>query len=418
MLKIYTTILLTLLLFSHSMGQGPSIVIQRVKTCIEPAYDFVNNCIEQRVIYRNKSYVKLYYLGHLRHSVLKKKHRLYYARVNADSSLSHRRVYWKRALRRDSIIGKYYTLILAKDYDNYTLYYKEKKKQCDLCANEEKILYLDEPVPKTVKRDPIIFNNAFYKHPLLKPNYLRIKINKQFIPHPELYFEDSLKLEKVKWKEPRWREKGYYYALIPVTRNNLGTKVGPIVYKEQIHCPYEPKPSPPTFNVNPDRSVGNYFSGLKMDMSFIPHIQSQFVSLGYHKRFNRQSLNLSLQYSSSHLITPRVQYQFYLINKRNYNHLRYRYNASYYDYFTLKEIQPLTYTQLYLGTEYIMGKINEEWSAFQRLYIGYNKQVGYLNIYMNYGVNGVFNQLPRTTRYLELGLKINIPLKRQPLVQI
>lgn len=418
MLKFYLAILLTFHSFTSGLGQGNSITIQRIKTCIEPAYEFINNSIELNITYRNKAYVKLYYLGHLKYSELKKTHKLYYAHFNTDSTLSQRRVAWRRVPRKDSIAGKYYCLIPAKDYSIYKIYYKEKTKVCDLCADEEKILYLDQPIPQRIKRDPIIYERSAYRHPLLKPNYLSIKIKKDYIPYPELYYEDSLKLKKINWKEPWWRKKGYYYALIPATRNSYGTKVGPIVYKQQNHCPYEPMPSLPSYFVNADRFIGNYFSGLRMDIGMIPKLQSQFISLGYHYRFNRQSLNLSLSYTTTSSLFPRLQYQFYLFNKRNYNHFRYNWNIVYKAPLSYRDIINPTNTQVYIGTESFLGKTGKDWVAFQRLYLGYNKQIDYFNFYINYGINSKISKNARTTRYLELGLKVNIPVKRRQLIRI
>ena len=353
-------------------------------------------------------------MGHLKYYDLRKVHKLYYARFNADSTLSQRPVLWRRASSRDSIPGKYYTQILAKDYDNYKLFYKTKSKACDLCADEEKILYLEQKINEKVIYDPIIYKRGYYKFPLLRPNKVRVKIYKRYITNPDEYFEDSLKLERVVWKEPKWRKKGYYHALLPVTRNEFGRKIGPVVYRSLIHCPYETPPTPPAIFVDPNSEIGNYFSGFKADYGFHLNQQKQFYSLGYHKRFKRQSINLSLQYTSENNFFPRIQYQFYLLNFRHYKHLFF-YEPSYIrSQRLIRKSYLQTYTQLYIGTEYFTGKVNEEWISFQRIYLGVNKQLGYLNLYANTGFSGIFNQLPRTSTYLEIGIKLNIPPIRSP----
>lgn len=408
MLKLYTTILLFFSVMAIGLTQNNSIRIQRTKTCITPAYEILNHCVIEPVEQYNRSYVRIYLFTDrdwYSNEKLYTHKNVYYAHKRPDSTISHRKVRWKRARYRDNPFACLYVQIKTEDFNIHQLYYKKDAKVCDECGDREEIIYLDESVNQEIKEDGLVHDYSTFIYPLFRPNKVKLRIHKAFISEFEKYYTDSLGKNPVAWETKKFGKKNYYFLTLDVERSRAGTKLAPIVYRRVAQCPSDTLIHRPNNYVLSNRYKGNYFSGWKADIGARSPENNYYLSFGYHKKLKLQSINLSLQYASTRLLTPRFQYQFYFLNLRSYNHLSYHntHNSQFYI---------PHFTQGYLGAEIFYRKQKQQILFTQRYYLGFNQQYGYVNFFINGGYALHNDQSKRMIRYLEFGVKYNLPKRR------
>lgn len=413
-------LLLFLLIYCHnSIWSQISIYINRKQTCVRTATSLLNNCVIKDIKKGSINYKRVI-LPIASKPLIRKTNNNYYAHLNLDSSITFRKIRWKKS-RYKFNSGESYLYIDIKnvDFEIHQIFEKKEMKECEYCYQDKKIVYLDSSVQMKPTLDKFSLYNSEYKYAILQPKMAIVRIDSNYISDGTKYYWDPELKNEIKWKKGR---NHYSEARIPVERTKNIQLNKPRIYRQLTYCPDQRKmdsiellenkwPQIRPIYINNNTRFRDY------KWKFLPFLaynynnmfSSSFYQIGLETQYKKQRIIYTFGLDKNQQFTNTLKYNYNLLNLHANN--RFQYKAYHLVRNPLQARFSEANYQLYLGNSFQFYQSQFFYAPYLGITANKVFRTGKISLYLESGTSNILKKGTRIESRTEFGIRYSMAIQ-------